>query len=70
MATLGSQLSLDRRSDKRSDAAWMADRLHEPASRFLLLIDLKPAIHSSEDQRMGSIRWFSGPDLKELRIDT
>lgn len=70
MATLGSQLSLDRRSDKRSDAAWVADRLAGGASRFLLLIDLKPAIHSSEDQKTGSIRWFTGAELTQLKIDT
>jgi|SRR5579875_3889664 len=38
---------LDRASERRRDSAWIAGLISDPASRILLLCDLKPAIHHS-----------------------
>ena len=69
LPTIGSVRGLERMSEKRTDPAWIAARLADQTTRFLLLIDLQLSVHSNEDRTDTSIRWYSATELKELGLD-
>jgi len=68
MPTLRAVKSLDRVSQKRSDADWLAAQVRRPESRTLLLVDLKPAIVSNLDRTQSSLRWFSLAEIQALGL--
>ena len=75
MLTLGPQITLDRMSPKRSDAAWVASKLAERATRLMVMIDLKPVVEQTgigetPDERRGTVRWFTLDQIRGLGIDT
>lgn len=65
--TLGSVRGLDRCSEKRADRDWVAARLADPASRFLLLVDLKLAVHANGGE--STIRWHEPAQIAALQLD-
>jgi len=69
LPTIGSVRGLERMGEKRSDPAWIAARLADQNSRFLLLIDLELSVQSDADRTDTSIRWYSATELKELGLD-
>ncbi len=44
MLTIDAVTQLDRSSNRRADAVWLAEQRRREASRFIVLIDLKPVI--------------------------
>jgi NAD+ diphosphatase len=70
MMTLGAQTRLDRMSPKRSDRDWVAARLADAKTGIMLMIDLKPAIVSSEAQRQAQLRWFKLAEIEALGLET
>jgi NAD+ diphosphatase len=66
--TLGTTVSLDRQSPKRSDQAYLNGLLAQPSTRFLLLADQKPVIRSNADRTKAEIRWLSRDDLAATEI--
>ena len=60
MMTLGAQITLDRQSPKRSDAAWVTAKLAEPAARIMVMVDLKPVV---EQTGMGEAPDPNDPNL-------
>lgn len=62
--TLGASTILDRQSDKRSDADYLAGLLNTDTARFMLFADYKPVIWSSEDRATGGIKWFTRDELQ------
>lgn len=68
MPTVGTVKLLNRSSPRRTDETWQADRLGAAETRFLLLIDLKPAISSNEERTQGSLRWFSHEEVGALGL--
>ena len=68
MPTLRTVKSLDRASHKRTDAAWFAERCADKTSRTLILVDLKPAIRTSEARDEAALRWFSNDDLGKFGL--
>ena len=75
MLTLGPQTTLDRLSPKRSDAAWVAAKLAEPATRLMVMVDLKPVVEQTgigdgPDAKRGTLRWFTLDQINSLRLDT
>lgn len=65
---IGTQTLLDRMAEKRTDKAWVADRLADPSSRFLLFSDLALAVDSNEDRTSSQLRWLNADDLEKLGI--
>lgn len=61
---------LERLGTRRGDADFIGGNLAAPGARFMVLADLKPVIHSSEDKRTGSLRWFSQADIADLELPT
>lgn len=61
---------LDRVGTRRSDAEFMGAQLAHADARFIILSDLKPVIHSSEDKKTGSLRWFGQADIAKLELPT
>lgn len=59
---------LERMGTRRSDAGFIAGKLAAADARFMILTDLKPVIHSSEDKKTGSLRWFSQADIAKLAL--
>lgn len=66
MPTVAATTLLDRAGPRRSDEAWLKAHAAHPASRFLMLVDLKPVIVSSPDRQTSSLRWLSGSDIAAL----
>ncbi len=66
--TIGPALSLDRMSVKRGDEAWVITERQREDARFLLLVDLSPAILSNNDRTEARIRWFSLQELTSLDL--
>ena len=60
---------LNRMAEKRNDGDWLAARMADPASRFLLFSDLSLAITSNEDRSETSIRWYNADALAALGAD-
>jgi NAD+ diphosphatase len=68
MPTLHSVTTLDRMSPKRAEADWLAARQASPNARTLVLVDLKPSIHSNEAQTEASLRWFSTAEIASFGL--
>jgi len=56
-------------SEKRADRDWVDARRADPASRYLLLVDLKLCVVSTPDRGGTSIRWFTASEIAALGID-
>lgn len=63
---IGSELTLNRMADKRGDAAWLAERLAAPSSRFLLFADLSLAVDSNADKSETRLRKYTSAQIAEL----
>jgi NAD+ diphosphatase len=61
--TLNSTTLLDRQSQKRADADYLAALTGRPDARFLALVDHKPVIRSNHDRTEASIRWLTAAEL-------
>ena len=59
---------LNRRSDLRSNLQWQDEQAGKSSSRFMILVDLKPAINSNEARTEASIRWFSKSEVDALGL--
>lgn len=70
MPTLGTTKLLDRASARRSDEEWMAGRRSDPASRFLVLVDLKPVVLPGPDRSNAELRWMSQAEVAMLGLAT
>jgi NAD+ diphosphatase len=68
--TLGTTQLLDRASAKRPDAEWMSAQRMNEASRFMILVDLKPVIAPGPDRSSADIRWLSLRDVEALALTT
>lgn len=66
---LGPELWLDRAAERRADKAWIAARLEDSCSRFLLLVDLKLSIMPAPVGERTSLRWYSHADLTRMGCD-
>ncbi len=62
---LRSSTLLDRQSNKRADADYVADLAARPDARVLALLDHKPVILADEERTHAVLRWFS---LEELEL--
>lgn len=69
MPTLGAVKTLDRRSDLRRDERWLNARRDDPASRFLVFVDLNIVITSSPDRATAHVRWFAADELRAIGVD-
>jgi NAD+ diphosphatase len=63
MPTVGATTMLDRLAQKRSDEAFIQSKLKEPATRILLLADLKPVIRSNAERTSAKLAWFSAEEI-------
>jgi NAD+ diphosphatase len=68
--TLGTTELLDRASARRADVAWLSELRSSEASRFMILVDLKPVIASGPDRTSGEIRWLSLREVEGLALST
>ncbi|MEO1709683.1 MAG: NAD(+) diphosphatase [Pseudomonadota bacterium] len=66
--TLTASTQLDRQSEKRSDADYIAERLAAPDARFMVLADHKPVIWSNDERTEGGIRWFASDELRKFGL--
>ncbi|MHA1164510.1 MAG: NAD(+) diphosphatase [Alphaproteobacteria bacterium] len=67
--SIGTETTLDRMAEKRSDTAWIEQRLADKTSRFLLLADLSFCVDSNEDRGETRLRWHSAGDIQKLGVD-
>lgn len=65
---IGSEQRLDRMAEKRTDRDWVAQRIADPSSRFLLFCDLSLAVDSSEDRTETRLRWLDASDIEKLGV--
>src|SRR5665811_2309807 len=63
---IGTEPRLDRMAERRTDKAWLAERLADPASRFLLFADLSLAVDSNADQSETRLRWYTPEQVEKL----
>ena len=63
---LSAQIGLNRRSEKRGDAAFLAAALANPHAKVLALIDLKAPIIPSADRVSAQIRWLSVQEVEAV----
>ncbi len=54
---------LDRHSDKRSDAAFIAHHRNSEGAKFIVLAGEKPVIRSGGEGHEGAVRWFTRADI-------
>lgn len=66
--TLAASTALDRQSDKRSDADYIAEKMNAPDARFMVLADYKPVIWSNEERTDGGIRWFDRDAIQRFGL--
>ncbi|MGD9867847.1 MAG: NAD(+) diphosphatase [Hyphomicrobiales bacterium] len=66
---LGPELRLDRAAERRTDREWIAARLGDARSRFLLLVDLKLSILPAPHGARTTLRWYSCGDLARMGCD-
>lgn len=66
--TITASTFLDRLSHKRHDEAYLQSLHKAEGTRFLVLVDGKPVIHSNEERTVASIRWFHREDLARLGL--
>ena len=63
---LSAQIGLNRRSEKRADAAFIAAARANGRAKFLTFFDLKVPIIPSQDRATAQIRWLALPDVKAV----
>jgi NAD+ diphosphatase len=63
---LSAQIGLNRRSEKRADAAFIAAARANDRAKFLTFFDLKVPIIPSQDRATAQIRWLALPDVKAV----
>ncbi|HZV21404.1 MAG TPA: NAD(+) diphosphatase [Hyphomicrobiales bacterium] len=63
---IAAQTGLRRRSEKRTDSAFIAAAQTDPAAKILALFDLRIPIVPSEDQSSAVIRWFSRREIEDI----
>lgn len=66
--TLGSVHSLDRKSEKRNDAAWLDEVRADGAALFLVLVDAKPVIVADAERTETEVRWYARGELEGLGL--
>lgn len=66
---IGSEPRLDRMAERRTDKAWLAERLADAKTRFLLLADLALAVESNADHSETRLRWHTREQIESLGID-
>ena len=66
--TLHSSSLLDRQSQRRSDATYLAGLARRGDARFMLLSDFKPIIHSNAERTAASLRWFTADDISRAGL--
>jgi NAD+ diphosphatase len=66
---IGADQTLDRMAEKRSDIAWIEERLRDKNSRFLLFVDLALAVDSEGKGSQTKLRWLTGDQIKNLSAD-
>ncbi len=67
--TLRSSTLLDRQSQKRSDADYLAALVRESDARFLVLVDHKPVIVSNAARDVAGLRWFTATELVSAGLE-
>ncbi len=67
--SISSETTLDRMAEKRSDTAWVEQRLADENSRFLLLAALSAGVSSNADKGETKLRWHSAGDIQKLNVD-
>ena len=67
--SIRSEDTLDRMAEKRGDKAWVAERLSDKTSRFLLLADLSLAVSSNADRSETELRWYGAGDIAGFGLD-
>jgi len=65
---IGTELRLDRMAEMRTDKAWLAERLADPDSRFLLFADLSLAVESNADRSETCLRWHTLEQVEKLGV--
>jgi NAD+ diphosphatase len=68
--TLGTTQLLDRASARRTDVAWLGMLRSSEASRFMILVDLKPVIAPGPERTSGEIRWLGLREVEGLALST
>ncbi len=66
---IGTEQTLNRMAEKRSDQDWVKGRLNDPNSRFLLLADLSLAVDSTPDRSETKLRWYTADQIEALGVD-
>jgi NAD+ diphosphatase len=66
--TMAASSLLDRQSDKRADADYIAQKMNAADARFMVLADYKPVIWSNDERTDGGIRWFEREDLQKFGL--
>lgn len=69
MPTLGPMRTLDRMGPRRTDEAWIAERIAASDTRYLLTIEHKPCIVATEPGTLTGLRWFSHAEIVALGIE-
>lgn len=69
MPTLGPMRTLDRMGPRRTDEAWIAERVAASDTRYLLTIEHKPCIVATEPGTLTGLRWFSHEEIVALGIE-
>ena len=68
MPTIGTAESLNRACERRTDKDWIASAKTHTHARYMILIELKPAILSDEERSIASIRWFPRSDIEDFGL--
>ncbi len=66
--TLRSSSLLDRQSQKRADAAYLAALAERDDARFMLLVGHKPVIVSNEARTEAALRWLRAAELADAGL--
>ena len=69
MPTLGPMRNLDRMSPKRSDEAWVAEKIAAEGTRYILTVDHKPCIMAAEPGTRTGLRYFSREEIVSLGLE-
>lgn len=67
---VGPMRALDRMAEKRADRDWIASRLADPSSRFLLIAGLKLAIESEGNGGPVRVRWLTPDQVLSVGAST
>jgi NAD+ diphosphatase len=66
---IGAEQTLNRMAEKRSDKAWIEERLADKNTRFLLFADLSLAVVSNADKSETELRWYSTDEIQKLGVE-